>query len=175
MSDSATKQRPAFKGLSWHRNQYYSFFIPLDWHQFEWGDNREGVIYGPDPADPHTIFAVEVTDAGFQIKPDDLDALAEGFFTGIENLPDVEIENRDQRVVGAMVALEAKYTYRDQDIVRKRWTRVLYHQTRQVALTAQGATSEKYHYWLPMFNEAMMTAKVHNTMPQPDLGDTPAL
>ena len=175
MSDSATQQRPSFKGLSWHRDQYYSFFIPLDWHKFEWNDNRNGVIYGPDSADPQTVFAVEVTDAGLKFTPDDLDALAEGFFTGIEDLPDVKIETRNQRVVAALLTLEAKYTYRDQEMIRKRWTRVLYHQTRQVAMTAQGATPEKYDYWLPMFFEAMMTAKVHNTRPEPDMGDTPAI
>jgi hypothetical protein len=176
MSNTAANQRPSFKGLSWHREQYYSFFIPLDWHKSEWADDRNGVIYSPDPDDPQTVFAVEVTDAGFKIEPDDIDALAEGFFESVEALPDVEIEARKQRVVGALLTLEAKYTFRDQDAIRKRWVRLLYHQTRQVAMTAQGSTPEQYDYWLPMFYEAMMTAKVHNSRPDPDsLGDFPAL
>jgi hypothetical protein len=33
-------------------------------------------------------------------------------------------------------------------------------------MMAQGATPEKYDYWLPWFFEAMMTAKVHSTRPK---------
>ena len=49
---------------------------------------------------------------------------------------------------------------------RKRWVCVFYFKGHQVTLTAQGATEESYDYWLPMFNEAMMTAKIHDTMPE---------
>lgn len=174
MADSPAKQLPSFKGLHWHQDRFFSFFIPIDWHKLEWPDDRKGVIFGPDRSDAHTVFAVEVTDAGFEFDPEDMDALAEGFFEGIEGLPDVEIEARDQRVLGRILYLEAKYTYRDEDATRKRWTRVYYHRTRQVAMTAQGASPEKYDYWLPMFYEAMMTARVHSTKPKPDLGDNMA-
>ena len=124
MADSPAKQLPSFKGLHWHRGQFFSFFIPSDWHKLEWPDDRKGVIYGPDPTDAHTVFAVEVTDAGFEFEPDDIDTLAEGFFEGIEALPDVTIETREQQVLGRILYLEAKYTYRDQDTTRKLWTRL---------------------------------------------------
>jgi len=99
------------------------------------------------------------------VTPDDLDDLAEGFFETIENLPDVHIETRSQEVSGNLLLLEAKYTSRDEGETRKCWVRVFYHETRQVTMTAQGASPEKYDYWVPMFFESMMTARVHNQKP----------
>jgi hypothetical protein len=149
----------------WHRDQYYSFYIPLDWHRFAWSDDRQGVIFGPDPNDPLTVFAVAIQDLGTPLSADDLDTLAEGFFDTIEQLPESQIEARDRKVTGKLLQLEAKYTYQEQGQTRKCWVRVLYHETRQVTLTAQGATPDRYDYWLPLFFEAMMTANVHNQKP----------
>jgi len=160
-----THGRPIFKGLRWYREQYFSFLIPVDWHRFSWQDNRQGVLFGPSTEDTHTVFAVDVTDLGFSVLADDLDDLFEGFLTGIQQLPGVEIEHNKEQVVGALIILEAKYTFMEDEITRKRWVRVLYDETRQIAFTAQGATPDAYHYWLPMFFEAMMTARVHSTTP----------
>ncbi|MBN2502342.1 MAG: hypothetical protein JXB38_16280 [Anaerolineales bacterium] len=165
MGDKAQKQYPAIRGLTWHRHQYYSFFTPMDWHRFAWPDERLGEIYGPDADDPLTVFAVSVEDMGTRVSADDLGALAEGFFGTIEQLPGAQIELRDQKVVGFQLELEAKYTFVDQNVTRKCWVRVFYHMTRQVTMTAQGATVDKYDYWLPMFFQAMMTAKVHSSKP----------
>ncbi|MBN1563335.1 MAG: hypothetical protein JXA10_05820 [Anaerolineae bacterium] len=165
MTDQAT-QRPAFKGLKWHREPYFSFFIPLDWTVFEWEDDRQGVLYGPSADDDQTVFAVDVKEFDFTVTADDLDDVYDGFITSIQQLPDVSIESSNKRVAGKMVALEAKYTFTANDTTRKRWVRVLYYGPCQVAFTAQGATPETYDYWLPMFFEAMMTAKVHASIPK---------
>lgn len=168
MAGKTPKQHPAVKGLTWHRNQYYSFYTPIDWHRFYWADDRQGEIYGPDSHDSLTVFAVDIKDLGMRVSADDLDALAEGFFEGITQLPESQIESRDQKVAGSHLELEAKYTFHENGVTRKCWVRVFYHGTRQIAMTAQGATREKYDYWLPWFFEAMMTAQVHSTMPQFD-------
>jgi hypothetical protein len=42
---------------------------------------------------------------------------------------------------------------------------VYYQDDRQIAITAQGATPDKYDYWLPWFFEAMMTTKIHREKP----------
>ncbi|MBN1284527.1 MAG: hypothetical protein JXB47_03935 [Anaerolineae bacterium] len=136
-----------------------------------WSDDRTGVIYGPDPADPFTVFAVDLKDLGTLVTAADLDALAEGLFGSIERLPASEIETREQKATGKLLELEAKYTFCEQGETRKCWKRVFYHETRQIAMTAQGATPEKYDYWLPLFFEAMMTANVHNVKPQPEFWD----
>lgn len=168
------KDRPKFKGLSWHRSQYYSFFVPLDWNKSNWPDQRPGVIYAPTTDDPATMLAVEVRDLGTQITPDDLDDLYEGFLDGIKELPACEIESHEHWIRGELIGLEARYTFTDPDIRRKRWVRQFYHQTRQIAMTAQGSSVEAFDYWLPMFFEAMMTTKLHHTMPELDteLADT---
>ncbi len=156
---------PSIQGLTWHRTRYYSFFTPMNWHRFEWPDGRDGQVYGPDPDDPHTIAGVSLDHLDTTLTTDDLETVAEGFFGTLEQLPAVSFELRDQSVKGRVLMLEARFTYADHDAVRKRWVRVIYHHTRQVTFIAQGATPEKFAYWLPMFFELMATANVHNEMP----------
>ncbi len=166
MVQGTGKRTPSFKGLTWQRDDYYSFFSPIDWHRFEWEDGRKGIILGPSPDSILTIFAVDVRELGMTVDQNDLHDLMTGFMDGIKQLPTCEIEEQDSSIVGGLIILEARYTYKDEGTTRKRWVRVLYHNTRQIAFTAQGETVEAFHYWLPMFNEAMMTAKVHNSKPQ---------
>lgn len=162
MADATPKKRPAFRGLHWQKHEHFSFMRPIDWHEFEWLDEREGVLFGPTPDDNATLFTVDVKDIGIDLAPEDLEDLEGGFLAGIEQLPESHIEWRDTWVVGSLMGLEAKYTFRENDAIRKRWVRVLYQDTRQIVVTAQGASVEAFHYWLPMFNEQMMTFKVHS-------------
>jgi hypothetical protein len=166
MAAKSPKTYPAIQGLTWHRDQYYSFFIPNNWHKLYWSDARQGVIYAPDLRDLNTVFAVDVKDLGTPIIVDDLNVLAEGFFQAIEQLPESNIESRNQKHSGKLFELQAKYQFCELGETRKRWVRLFYHETRQIALTGQGATPELYDYWLPWFFEAMMTAKIHSQKPQ---------
>ena len=111
MAGENQKSYPATQGLAWHRQEYYSFFTPKEWHRFSWTDDRQGDIYGPDPDDSSTVFAVDVKDLGTKVEAEDLDILAEGFFETIEALPEVNIETREQKVTGKILQLEAKYTF----------------------------------------------------------------
>ena len=168
MGNHMKKVLPSFRGLRWHRHQFYSFFVPYEWQRADWPDDREGVIYTPSADDPLTLIAVEVRDLGVAPTPDDLDDLQAGLLAGIEALPDVEVEHHEQWIRGSLMCLEAKYSFVEDGARRKRWVRQFYHETRQIAMTAQGATCETYDYWLPMFFEAMMTTKIHNSIPQLD-------
>jgi hypothetical protein len=165
MSKKTKDSTPAFKGLTWYREQYFSFYIPIDWHKVEWTDERQGIIFVPKLDDAYTLFAVEVNDLGTTITADDLPYLSMGFLDGIKQLPERKIESKNERVTGKLVQLEAKYTFLEDGKTRKRWVRVLYDNTRQITVTAQGATVEDYDYWLPMLFEAMMTITVHSTKP----------
>lgn len=171
MASKTSKQYPAIKGLTWHRHQYYSFFTPNDWHRFAWSDDREGEIYGPDPDDPYTVFAVSLIPLDTAVKADELDILAEAFFGTIEQLPEACIEERKQQVAGKLRELEVKYTFSEQGETRKRWVRAFFHHTRQITMTAQGATLEKYDYWLPIFFQTMMTAAIHSRKPTVEIFD----
>lgn len=166
MSDKINKSKPTFKGLNWYREQFFSLFIPIDWRKVDWHDDRQGIIFLPSHDDDYTLFAVEINDLGTGVTSDDLPYLSTGFLNGIKNLPERKIESKKEAVAGKLVQLEAKYTFLENEQTRKRWVRVLYHQTRQVTITAQGATVESFDYWLPMFYEAMMTINVHNIMPE---------
>lgn len=170
MAGKSLKKYPAVKGLSWHSNQFYSFFTPADWHGFHWADARQGEAYGPDLDDPSTVFAVDVKELGTPITVTDLEILAEGFFTSITQLPESNIETQNQKVIGSKLELEAQYTFYEQGQIRKCWVRAFYLGTYQIVLAAQGATPEKYDYWLPWFFEAMSTAKVHTHKPKSPFG-----
>lgn len=165
MSKKTKNAKPAFKGLHWYKEQYFSFYIPIDWHKVDWQDERQGIIFVPSQEDSHTLFAVEVSDLGTTVSSDDLPYLSTGFLDAIKQLPERKIESKKEAVTGKLVQLEAKYTFLEDEQTRKRWVRVLYNDTRQVTITAQGATVESYDYWLPMFFEAMMTINVHSTKP----------
>jgi hypothetical protein len=166
MARQTQNKTPALKGLMWHRDQYYSFFISNSWHKFSWSDHREGVIYCPDLLDPFTLFAVDIKDLCTTITPDDLETLAEGLLENIEKLPERCIEVFNQKVMGTLLELEAQYSFREHKELRKRWVRVFYHETRQVMMVAQGATRQQYNHWMPWFCQAMTTAKTHNIIPQ---------
>ena len=114
---------------------------------------------------PHTFYAVQVDDLGTQVTAEDLPDLETGLLDGINQLAESQIESHSTSSVGTLVELEAKYTYLEDGLRRKRWVRMLYHETRQIIFIAQGKTEQIYHYWLPMFNEAMMTLKVHSVRP----------
>jgi hypothetical protein len=167
MGKTSDKKLPAFRGLNWYRDRHFSFFRPINWTRFEWSDDRQGVLFGPSPDDPATLFAVDVKDLGLEVTSADLDDLMAGFISGIEQLPDNRIETQEKWVAGVVIGLEAKYTFREGEVVRKRWIRVLYQDTRQITVTAQGATVKDFDYWLPMFFEAMMTFKIHTGVSTP--------
>lgn len=163
------QQRPSFKGLNWYREDYFSFFVPMDWQKVQPQAGRQGVIFIPPTDDMHTLYAVDVVDLGTKITSDDLPYLSTGFLDGIKNLPNRKIETKGEKVVGKQIHLEAKYTFEEDGETRKRWVRVFYDDTRQVTVTAQGKTVDAYEYWLPMFFEAMMTVKVHHAVPDSPL------
>jgi hypothetical protein len=156
---------PPIQGLLWYRDELFSFFIPIGWQQSDWDDGRAGVLYHPVPDDPQTVFAVDVTDLGMVISPEDLDRLDADFLDAIEQLPDAEIESHDKAIVGEQMRLDYKYTYREGCVVRRRWVRVFFLGAHETTMTAQGSSLDLYDYWLPWFFEAMATAQVHDQKP----------
>jgi hypothetical protein len=153
---------PAFMGLTLHldKNWGFAFWYPSEWFRFDLPDRREGVLYAPAADDYATSFSVEVKDIGTKVTEDDVADLEAGFLEGLRSLPECQIESQEHWVVGALVGLEAKYTFQEGEFTRRRWVRLLYEGRRQFHVVAQGATSEEYEYWLPMLFEMMMTLQV---------------
>jgi len=158
----AEGETPAFTGLQLHNDKKwrFSFWFPHEWHSYPFPKKREGVAYGPFADDPSTSFSVEVTPLDTVVTADDLEPLYEGFIEGLQRLPDMSIEWQDKWAVAALTGLEAKYTFTEQGVTRKRWIRLLYEGKRQFLAVAQGATVKDYAYWEPMLYECMATLKI---------------
>lgn len=170
------EDKPIFKGLTWQRGEHFSLFVPNDWHEYPWPDGREGRLFRPPQAEAGVILAVEVKDLGFSPQAEDKEALEEGFLEGIKVLEGAVIEEHKSWVVGSLICLEAKYRYVEGREV-KRWARALYHKSHQISFIAQAPSTESFDYWLPMFYEAMMTSRSHDTKPslqQPALHQGPS-
>jgi hypothetical protein len=161
-SDPTISEQPSPKGLSLYKDSYlgFSFFHPEDWHQFNWLDGRRGVLYGPVFNDNNTIFAVAVQDLGIRVNAHDLKDLHMGFVAGIGRLVNSQIEWQNQWQSGDLIGMEARYSFSEESVIRKRWVRVLYQDTRQITLTAQVASADEFETWLPMFHQSMMTFRI---------------
>lgn len=164
-ADAAPEPQAATSGLSLHKDRYlgFSLMYPSAWHQFQWLDGRRGVLYGPIFNDNRTIFAVAVQDLGTTLTKADLQDLHVGFIAGIGRLLESRIESQRQWHSGAQLGMEAHYTFREGDVVRKRWVRVLYQDTRQFTITAQAATEDEFAEWLSTFQAAMNNFRTHPT------------
>lgn len=153
---------PAFTGLVLHddRELGLNFWYPSGWQRLDLPEGRTGVVYTPERGDWSTHFSVETRELGIDVEDGDLADLEQGFVEGLQSLPECHIESRDQWVVGDLIGLEAKYTFREVDATRKCWVRLLHYRGRQFHVVAQGATPEEYDYWLPMLYEMMMTLRL---------------
>ncbi len=154
---------PVVSGLALHKDRYlgFSLFYPSAWHQFQWLDGRRGVLYGPIYNDNSTIFAVAVQDLGIVVNKRDLKDLHVGFIAGIGRLAGSRIESQRQWQSGPQIGMEAHYTFSEGDDTRKRWVRVLYQDTRQFTVTAQGATVEEFDKWLSTFQAALSNFRIY--------------
>jgi hypothetical protein len=150
----------AFTSLVVYRNldYRYSFLYPEEWHRFELAvEGGQGVILAPspDPAAVATSFSVEARDLGTTVTGADLPALRRGLLAGLRRLRGLAIEHQEDYVIGDLVGLEARHTFRERRLVRQRWVRLLYQETRQLRLIAQGATVAEYTTWLAAFGVMM--------------------
>lgn len=153
---------PTFTGLTVHRDltYRYSLLYTDQWHALELeSDGGKGVILTPDPDDTGTSLSIEARDLGTAVTADDLPTLREGLRRGLGQLRDLTIEHEEDYAIGKLVGLEVQYIYREADAaddapLRKRWLRLVYQDSTQVRLIAQGDL-DSYTYWLPAFFQAM--------------------
>ena len=148
---------PAFTGLQVHHDARlgFSVLVPDGWQRLD----ADVAFFAPNADDPLTGLAIEGRDLGTEVRPADLATLRRGFLRGLRQLPGSRIESHEAEVVGRLITLEARHTFRDGDAVRKRWVRLLYQGRIQVRLIAQAASVEDFDYWEPMFFTAVRTAR----------------
>jgi hypothetical protein len=158
---SESQSGPAFTGLVVHREPAfdYGLLVPDGWQRLDLSGSDTAVFFAPDPHDLLTGLAIDARDLGTQVRPSDLSGLRSGMLSGIRRLGDCRIERHAAEAVGQLLTLEAVYSFRDAEAVRKRWVRLLYQGHTQVRLVAQAASVNAYAYWEPMFYEAMRTLR----------------
>lgn len=162
MTDTKS-DRPFYTGLVQHRDEQagFSLWLPSTWYKFDLQEGHVGVLYSPYADDINTCFLAEKHELPVKVKEDDMDTLREGFMEAIKALPGVEILSTDEHISPKMISFfEARYTFLEGDVRRKRWVKNIYWGRAQLVLLAQGRTLEDFDYWLPMFYNTMMTANM---------------
>lgn len=138
----------------------FGIWLPSDWTKFEMETGHHGVIFSPYKDNFDTSFTAEFHRLKYNVNTDDLPILQEAFEEGIKALPGIEIDELNYIPTATLITLEAKFTFIEGNIRRKRWVRNIYWGNGQLVFIAQGATVKEYEYWLPMFYNTMVTFKV---------------
>ena len=147
--------RPQYRGIRTYRDPKgrFLFRYPSDWHQYELSDDRDGVMFSPEPEDPQTWFAVWATRLPDVVVAEDAETLREGVEEGLARLADLQVEQASDDVLGNLCKFERVYTFRDGKVIRKRRVWMVYVYKWLFAVMAQGANVEEYHYWFPMLDD----------------------
>ena len=157
-----TKNRPQYTGMHKYMDTEagYALWLPTDWREIPMVEGRDGVIFAPYPDHINTSFVAEKRQLPYKVTDEDIPVLREGFIAGLESLPGVEIESQDETITRTLKILEARYTFLEDGVRRKRWVRSIYWGEGHLILIAQGATEEEFAYWEGMFFNTMMTVEI---------------
>lgn len=158
-----TKDRPRYTGMHKHVDKEggYAIWVPKGWREIPMTNDHHGVIFTPHADRIDTSFAAEKRQLPFSVSDEDFDVLREGFEQGLQSLPEVEIESQNERITKTFKILEARCTFVEDGVRRKRWVRNAYWGEGQLILIAQGATEEEFAYYEGMFYNTMMTLEVN--------------
>ena len=159
---TADREYPRYKGMYKHIDQEggYALWFSTDWHRFDMVEGRHGVIYSPYPDNLNTTFLAEKHKLAYSVTEKDVPILRQGFNEGLMALPEVEIEWQDETVTPTLITFEARFTFLENETRRKRWVRIIYWGSGQLVLIAQGANSDEFEHWLPMFYNTMVTIEI---------------
>lgn len=155
---------PRFYGVMTYSDHEgrFKFRYPSHWTQMELDDERDGMMWVPDPDDLDTHISCWIEKLEQPVKESDLDDLRSGVEQGLSQLPHSEVESRSDDSYGNLIKFERVFTYGDPPggVRRKRRSWYLYADEWTIVLAWQGATPEHYEHWLPMGNYAFATFDV---------------
>ena len=105
----APEDASAAQGFALHEDRAWGFRFryPADWHRFMLLENRQGVLYAPDPVDFATSFSVEVRDLGTRITRADVKDLRDGFRAALRALYGDGLVARGRALTGASPAIRS--------------------------------------------------------------------
>ena len=87
---------------------------------------HKGTIYTPLAEGYDTCISAEKIVLDYSITDEDIPILREGFNAGLQSLPGLKIESQDETVTPTLKLFEARFTFLEGDVRRKRWLRVVY-------------------------------------------------
>lgn len=158
-----TKDRASYNGIRKYIDKEggYSLWVPKDWREIPMTNGHHGVIFTPHKDDFDTSFAAEKQTLPFKISMKDMQIARKGFEDGLASLPEVEIESQDESFTKTLKIFDARVTFVEDGVRRKRWVRTAYWGEGQLTMIAQGATVEEFEYYEGMFYNTMMTIELH--------------
>ena len=153
---------PLYHGMFKHLDTKAGFgvWLPLGWAEVKMGKGHQGTVFFPEPEIQDTYFSCESFKLRFPVTEEDVSILREGFNSGLQALPGMEIESQDETVTATLIAFDARFTFLEEEAQRKRWVRNIYWGKSQMVFIAQGSAPVEFDYWLPMFYQTMMTFEV---------------
>lgn len=150
------RQRPRFTGVDTYIDPggRFTFRFPKGWHQFELEDDREGVLFAPDPAAPRTWFAVWVERLEEHVVAEDYDDLRSGVEEGLAALPAFRLEEERDDLLENLVKFERIFTFDENGVTRKRKLWILYVDIWQIVATFQAENEAEWEHWFAMGNHS---------------------
>lgn len=154
--------RPAYTGMKCYRDEKggYAIWVPSDWYQFPLKRKIRGFLFSPYKDDLNTSLLVEKRTLKYATTEKDMPFLREAFTQGILALPGAEIESQDESISSSISLFDARFTFLEGEMRRKRWVRNIYWAEAQLIMIAQGRDVQDFEYWLPMFYNTMTTTQI---------------
>jgi hypothetical protein len=156
------KKGPVYTGVIAHRDNLggYEIWVPSNWVQVKLKPKHHGMLFSPYKDDYNTSLLVEKHRLKYTITAEDVPMLVESFHQGMMALPGIEVEATEEALSGTINVFDARFTFLDGDVRRKRWVRNIYWGDGQLVIIAQGRTPEDFTYWEPMFYNAIVTTQI---------------
>lgn len=156
------KNGPVYRGIKGYRDKEGGFvvWIPDNWVSTKLNPGHHGMLFSPYADDYNTSLLVEKHKLPYSVTEEDIPVLLAGFHEGMKALPGVEVEETSESLSSSINIFDARFSFLDGDVRRKRWVRNVYWGDGQLVIIAQGRTLEDFEYWLPMFFNTMTTAEV---------------
>jgi hypothetical protein len=161
MAGDDRSKSPTYRGLRICAGVGYSFAHPIDWTSSDAIAGGPEVVLAPDPADPSTLFALEVSELIDELRTEDLELLADELRNLIGDLPGSVLDELETFTAGSLNGVSTRFRFSEDGSVRQRWVRILIQGTRQLTVTAQGSTVARFEHWEPQLFTTMMSVRLH--------------
>jgi hypothetical protein len=151
--DAIRLTRPDLMSLKVHRDESgFAFLYPEAWHRFTFdAGSGPGVLFAESEKDFGTHVSLEVTALPTRVTAEDLPELEKAFLAGLRKVPKSRVVSHSSFDASPLVGVEAVQTFEEDGQRRKRWVRLLYLDTWQARLVAQGASADAFERWRVKF------------------------